>query len=633
MFIIFENKNNFLIGKILSETENYVNIEYAKGNRLKLKKNNILLRFNNDTKNLDHLILEANNLSETLDPDFIWEYVGCNEFNAIKFAKEYYGDNTNIIEILSMLIFLNKNPAYFYKIKNGDYKPANENVLKKAIIAINKKKEILEQIERLSKLLIKGILPEEIKKSLGKIISLTDKNSIEYKAIEKSCFILKCSPEKLLMSLGAWNDTLSMHKQIFFAKNPCYIQQKNDFSNINDNFQYPTVIHEYIYSVDDQNTIEIDDALSVNILDNNNIKIGIHIAAPGLGVTRNSEYDRFARIRSSTIYLPGEKITMQPENVINIFSLDQNKLKPAISLYVIINTDTNQIQDTFSCIEKIIVKENLRIHNIENIFNIESLNNEDKILPYQNWIKPLWKVSQIFAKKREIIRGKPENNSKQEYDFILEGLPNDKYTKVHINKRSRNSPISMIISEFMILANTIWGDLLKKYSLPAIYRYVQYGKAKNSIYPNAHDGLGVSQYLWSTSPLRRYIDLVNQWQIISAIEHGISSKLFSTFRHGDSDLFSIMSIFESQYSEIIDFQQKIEKYWCIRWLQQNNLHYINAEIIRDKLVRFLDIPIIIKLASLPTNLSKGEKIELEILGTDEISLDIDCRYKRSINKI
>ena len=44
-------------------------------------------------------------------------------------------------------------------------------------------------------------------------------------------------------------------------------------------------------------------------------------------------------------------------------------------------------------------------------------------------------------------------------------------------------------------------------------------------YPAPHEGLGVAQYAWSTSPLRRYVDLVNQWQILAVAQHGITAKL------------------------------------------------------------------------------------------------------------
>lgn len=630
MFVFFEDLNDFKIGKILSRTESTIQVESTKNKKLKVKKNNVLFEFNNIRNNndilCDDILLHASNIAEKLDPNFLWEFLKLEEFNAIDLAIEYFGKNITTIEKMSIFIFLHKNPIYFYKKRPGVYYPANAENIKQGLLSLEKKKQYIKKIEDISNSMINGILPDEIKSSLDNLISLPDKNSIQWKSLDRACSLLKTSPEKLLISLNAWPNNLIMHKRSFLGANSCYENIQNNFPKIVTDFEYPTTLHEDIYSIDDSNTTEIDDALSVKILENGNIKIGIHIAAPGISIIKNSEYDQIARAKCSTIYLPGEKITMLPENLIKIFSLDEGKLVPSLSLYITFNKENHKIEETFSCIEKIIVKKNLRIKEIEHIFNIDDLN-DDVLLPYNTWVKSLWKISKTLSKKREEIRGKPENHSRQEYDFVLNGDPNDNNTKIDIKKRMRHSPINMIVSEFMILANTIWGKFLYNHEIPAIYRYQQYGKAKMSTYSMPHEGIGVSQYVWSTSPLRRYIDLVNQWQIISIIKHGITSKLFSPFKHNDSDLFSIISLFESQYKEILNFQNKIEKFWCIKWLEQNQIKKIQAEVIRDKFIRFLDLPIVLKLNELP-NLKPGDLIEIEIMNTDETSLNIECRFNK-----
>jgi exoribonuclease-2 len=63
-----------------------------------------------------------------------------------------------------------------------------------------------------------------------------------------------------------------------------------------------------------------------------------------------------------------------------------------------------------------------------------------------------------------------------------------------------------------------------------------------------HAGLGVKSYAWSTSPLRRYTDLVNQWQIIAAARHGKTAALAAPFKPKDADLFSILSGFDAAYA-------------------------------------------------------------------------------------
>ena len=85
-----------------------------------------------------------------------------------------------------------------------------------------------------------------------------------------------------------------------------------------------------------------------------------------------------------------------------------------------------------------------------------------------------------------------------------------------IEARKRGAPLDKVVSELMILANTSWGEQLAEKDLAGIYRVQSSGKVRLSVHAEMHEGLGVSSYSWMTSPLRRYVDLVNQWQLVAA---------------------------------------------------------------------------------------------------------------------
>src|SRR5690606_15070541 len=108
---------------------------------------------------------------------------------------------------------------------------------------------------------------------------------------------------------------------------------------------------------------EIDDALSVQQL-TDGFRIGIHIAAPALGVKPGSQLDAIAMKRLSTVYMPGNKITMLPESAIQPFSLDEGQWKPALSLYLDIAPDLS-VQQRHSKVELINVVDNLRHDELE----------------------------------------------------------------------------------------------------------------------------------------------------------------------------------------------------------------------------------------------------------------------------
>ena len=97
------------------------------------------------------------------------------------------------------------------------------------------------------------------------------------------------------------------------------------------------------FSIDDSSTTEIDDATSVEHVDDKLLRIGVHIAAPGLGIERDSDIDRVARSRLSTVYAPGIKTTMLPQDWIKEFSLDEGRAVPCLSLYALVNKETLEV--------------------------------------------------------------------------------------------------------------------------------------------------------------------------------------------------------------------------------------------------------------------------------------------------
>ena len=106
-----------------------------------------------------------------------------------------------------------------------------------------------------------------------------------------------------------------------------------------------TVADVTAFSIDDVTTTEIDDAFSVTPLTLGSFRIGIHIAIPTLGIPPGSPLDTAAAQRLSTVYLPGKKITMLPEAVIQHYTLCERGLCPALSMYLDVADDFTVICD------------------------------------------------------------------------------------------------------------------------------------------------------------------------------------------------------------------------------------------------------------------------------------------------
>src|SRR5690606_28314257 len=227
---------------------------------------------------------------------------------------------------------------------------------------------------------------------------------------------------------------------------------------------------------------------------------------------------------------------------------------------------------------------------------------------------------------RESFGLKPEQTNRVDFNFYVED------DVVTITRRKRDAPLDKIVAELAIFANSTWGKLLRDHGVPGIYRAQGQGgggwanrmQVKMLTHAAPHQGLGVDQYAWSTSPLRRYTDLVNQWQIIACAQHGITAPLVAPFKPKDADLFAIISAFDSAYSAYGEFQSTMERYWCLRGLEQQGVRRVQAVVLKEDILRLMEIPLIIKLPGLPA-LARGTQVTLDILSWDEVDLSVEAR--------
>ena len=622
MYVLFEEDGAFKTGHILSEADAALQVESSTGKRSKIKRSNCLYTFT--TPAPEALLSQAETLSQEIDLQFLWECAPQEEFDVETLGTDYFGHAPDTLEKTTLLLRLHSAPVYFHRRGRGRYKAAPPEILTAALAALEKKQRQAALTKEWSDQMVAGTLPAEIGEVAVSLITRPDKNSQAWKALDAACTATRQAPERLLLSLGAWPHALALHKGRFLAT---HFPRGTHFAEttVARVGQELPLAEVEAYSVDDITTTEIDDALSVSTLTDGNIRVGIHIAAPGLAVTRGSDLDALARARMSTVYMPGEKIPMQPDQVIEAFSLDAGRAVPALSLYVTANPLTGEILGHESRLERVAVRENLRHNLLDEAFSEEALADTAQVLPYNDWIRPLWQLALALAKQREHVRGKPENNNRVEYSFYVDGDPNDPNTLVRILPRRRNAPLDRLVAEYMILANSTWGGLLASCGLPGIYRSQQMGRVRMSTQALPHEAIGVPQYAWCTSPLRRYVDLVNQWQLIAAIEHGVSAPLVAPFKPRDADLFAIIGGFEAQYVAWNDFQNNMERFWCLRWLQQQQITTCTATVLKEDLIRLNNAPLVARLPGLP-QLGRGQQIELHITGADELALELEARY-------
>jgi exoribonuclease-2 len=334
--------------------------------------------------------------------------------------------------------------------------------------------------------------------------------------------------------------------------------------------------------------------------------------------------DAIARARLSTVYMPGAKITMLPESVIDACTLKGGEQRPAVSLYMTVN-EVLEITDTKFCVEQIRVVANLRLQEIEPWFNAKTIASGE--LPQQafrNELILLWR----FAKAAETRRGEPSAvQNGLDYTFTIHGdLAEPQLCRVCISPRLRDSPPDKLVSELMIIANTIWSDLLAQRGISCFYRTQTGGKARMTTVPQPHEGLKVLHYAWMTSPLRRYSDLVNQWQLIAVLRG--TPPPFST---RSAELFAAMRDFETTYAAYGDFQRRIERYWCLRWLEQEDIRECTLIARGNGLARFENLPLFTRLLGIG-DCPPGQRLLARIESIDFFNLEVRCHLLKRLEQ-
>jgi exoribonuclease-2 len=161
--------------------------------------------------------------------------------------------------------------------------------------------------------------------------------------------------------------------------------------------------------------------------------------------------------------------------------------------------------------------------------------------------------------------------------------------------------------------------------VPAIYRsqasLAPGVKVRMGVKALPHAGIGVPSYAWSTSPLRRYTDMVNQWQIIACARHGRTAALAAPFKPKDAELFAIISAFDAAYTTYNGYQATIERYWTLKYLAQQGITELDATVFKDNLARADTLPLVLPVLG-TQGLSRGARVRVKLGTIDEVALDV-----------
>ena len=613
MNIFYEESGQFKVAAVIQKNDSTYQADTRHGKRTKVKAANVFAEFDGD---MAAFLEKAQNEAAEIDTDLLWETCGEEEFTAAAIAEEYFGHAPSKTELAATLIALYAAPMYFYKKAKGVFKAAPEETLKQALAAIERKKQQEALMEEWTGRLKNGELPPEIAADLPAILHMPDKQSLTYKAFAKAADSLRLSFYELAKQTGGIR---SLPQYLLDGFKLRHFPRECAAPPVPDTADLPQAEGIAAFSIDDDSTTEVDDALSVQNLPDGGRRIGIHIAAPALAVQAGDAMEKIIFQRQSTAYFPGGKITMLPDEWVAAFSLDEGKTQPAVSIYFDVDAEW-RVGRPECKIERIAIADNLRIQTIEPHFNRETGLEGGNAFPHHDDLAWFYRLAVELQKQR----GKYEPDRPPQYDYGIELLSDG---QVQISRRERGSPIDTLVSEMMILANSTWAEMLHDNGLPALFRVQPaLGKVRMSTKSEPHIGMGVQHYGWFTSPLRRAADYVNQKQLISLIDPAAEAR----FKNGDPGLFAEVGNFESAYTAYQDFQRDLESYWSLVWLEQQNAVETQAQILKEDLVRIDGLPLVVRATGIPPELPPRTTVKLKIAEIDSEKRFIALSYLNAV---
>ena len=588
----FFDGNNLKLVYVDDDSKAKLNVRNEGGRQFKIPVRNIIevleaISFEKFSESAEGLLTKINTGAEEVETEFLWEMVSENikEYELKELAETYFGEYSGM-QSCSLFLALVEDTVHF-KRKGISFTPRTEEQIEEQRIAEQKKREKEELRQRILPWLKEAVkkekiddVPDEFQPLLNQLeIFLYNRKQNEatrYLSQVIGDFSLKTAIYELLRACGKIDEKadkfliLAGINEQFSKRILEHSESLLDLPDTSDRKDFTALT---TFSIDDEDTMDIDDALSMEYTESGGYRVFIHIADVASIIKKGDPLDEEAAQRVTSIYLPGKTVNMFPKNLSQgIASLVANDDRLAMSFIVEFNSDFEQT--TWEVVlSKVHVDHKLSYKSAD-----EHINNETEL---GKLLKDLSTISeQLKAKRKEegaAVFNRPELKIKVEDE------------KVDVSIIERNSVSRNLVSEFMILANSTAARYCARNDVPIIYRTQEkpeglpeidesvydpilfersikcMKKSRLSLHPQSHGGLGVDFYTQLTSPIRRYTDLIMQRQL-SAYLNG------QEMPYEAEELMSVLGVAESINGEVKEVQRQAESYWLHMYVKDSMLN-------------------------------------------------------------
>ena len=311
-------------------------------------------------------------------------------------------------------------------------------------------------------------------------------------------------------------------------------------------------------TIDDDETVEIDDAISCESRTNGEMCLRVHIALVADFVPRGGAMDAEAAARGATFYLPETTVRMLPDAVsTDRASLIAGQERHVFTTEVLLDASGDIIR--FSIYPEVIqVKARLSYDEADQLLDAPEARELDGKTQLLQMLHAA--AGRLRARRREagavlVQRREPKIR-------VTDG-------EIEVTVIDNASPSRQLVAEFMVLSNYCAARFATDHSVPIIYRTQPSAggeggqlRARLSLHPDFHAGVGLDCYSQLSSPIRRYMDLALQRQLLSAVTEG------SAARYKPDELLGLLAAAENAEAEGRELERRAKRYWLLRYFQQ-----------------------------------------------------------------
>ena len=429
-----------------------------------------------------------------------------------------------------------------------------------------------------------------------------------------SALSIENTPEnahRLLIKIKYWSEFNNPYPQ----RHKIYPDEDLEFSeNIKDR---KDLTHLSCFAIDNSDSSDADDAISIE-----GDRVWIHIADVASFVDMNSDLDLFAQKRASNLYLPDQILHMLPPKISEVCSLGVDEISNAVSVgFLMIDSEISDIE----------------IHLSQIKVTKMSYEEADKSLHKNTWLSKLNEVAKNHKKFRDsngaIRLDLPKTDIKVKDQRVL--------VFPHLESESRE-----MVSELMVLAGRAIAqysiennismpylsqapgkfsdeiiEKIRNLSLSKAFETAKgFSRSKLSVEPSMHSGLGLEAYIRVTSPMRRYLDLIVQQQLV----HFISSLELLN----ENDIKDRIKVNNASMSKINKAsRQSVEHFRCLYFKQNRSWvgEGVVVEISGNKVLLMIPEFAMITPIKLKTKPELEDKMKLKVSSVDLFERSIDFK--------